>query len=68
MNAESPYQRHDRSLLCTVAEAADLLAIGRTCVYQLMKSGQLRSVKIGARRLVPRSAIEEFVHELLEAS
>ncbi len=65
---ESQYRRRDRSLLCTVDEAAELLSIGRTSTYQLMRSGQLRSVKVGARRLIPWAALEEFVTELLEAS
>ncbi len=61
-------KRHDRSLLCTIREAAKLLGVGRTSVYELMNSGHLQSVKIGARRLIPRSSIEAFVTELLEAS
>lgn len=61
-------RRHDRSLLCTVPEAAALLGVGRTSIYELMKSGDLRSVKIGARRLVLRASIESFVADLLEAS
>ena len=65
---EGRYRRRDRSLLCTIDEAADLLSIGRTSVYQLMNSGQLRSVKVGARRLVPRAELEAFVNELLETS
>lgn len=68
VSEENPYRRRDRSLLCTVDEAAALLSVGRTSVYQLMSSGRLRSVKVGSRRLVPRSALEAFVDELLEAS
>jgi excisionase family DNA binding protein len=40
------------------------LGIGRSTLYRLMDSGQLRSVKIGARRLVPESAIVEFIEGL----
>lgn len=38
--------------------------IGRTLFYELIASGQLRSVKIGRRRLVPAEAIEELVDRL----
>lgn len=55
-------------LLCTVDEAAELLSIGRTKTYKLIADGQLRTVRIGRRRLVPRAEIEAFVAELLEAS
>lgn len=37
---------------------------GRTNVYALLNSGQLRSVKIGGRRLIPRTAIDDFVKAL----
>jgi excisionase family DNA binding protein len=38
--------------------------IGRTLFYELIGSGQLRSVKLGRRRLVPADAIEELVDRL----
>ena len=61
-------RRYDRSLLCTVEQAAETLSLGRTSIYVLLRSGRLRSVKVGARRLIPRAALEEFVNDLLEAS
>lgn len=68
-SSEDPrYRRYDRSLLCTVEETAELLAIGRTSAFRLVREGQIRSVKIGSRRLVPRAAVEAFVEQLLEAS
>ena len=68
MAEQNPYRCRDRSLLCTVDEAGELLSIGRTSIYELMKSGRLRSVKVGSRRLIPRASLEAFVNELLEAS
>ncbi len=55
-------------LLYGVAEAAEMLGIGRTNAYYLITDGKIRSVKIGARRLVPREALEEFVAGLADAS
>lgn len=52
-------------LLLSVDEAARLLGIGRTVVYRLLSQGNLRSVKVGGRRLVPRSAVDAFVDELV---
>lgn len=40
------------------------LGIGRSKVYELIASGQLRSVKVGRRRLVSEAAINEFVENL----
>ena len=46
-----------------VEEAAQLLGIGRSLAYDLIRSGQLRSIKIGRRRLVPLDAIAEAIAE-----
>jgi len=43
------------------AEAAILLGVCRDTVYVLMRSGQLRSVRAGRARLIPLSAIDEFL-------
>jgi excisionase family DNA binding protein len=40
------------------------LSVSRTQVFKLIGSGQLRSVKIGNRRLVPERAIVDFINEL----
>jgi excisionase family DNA binding protein len=48
----------------SVEEAAMLLGIGRTVAYRLVLASELRSVKIGRRRLVVRTSIEEYVARL----
>jgi excisionase family DNA binding protein len=50
--------------LLTINEVADLLRISRWSVYQLIWSGQLRSLKIGRRRLVRPSALAACVDVL----
>jgi excisionase family DNA binding protein len=52
--------------LLRVEEAALLLGIGRSLAYQLIRTGRLRSIKIGSRRLVPIAAIDEAIFALLE--
>ena len=42
-------------------EAAELLGIGRTTLYGLLEAGTIRSVRAGRCRLIPASAIEEFL-------
>jgi excisionase family DNA binding protein len=44
------------------------LSLGRSSVFELINTNQLRSVKIGRRRLVPQVSIDEFVANLLAAS
>jgi excisionase family DNA binding protein len=52
-------------LLVRPEEAAQVLGIGRTKVYELIRSGALRSVRVGGLRRVPVAALDEFV-SLLE--
>lgn len=42
-------------------EAASLLSIGRTRLYQEISSGKLRSFKLGRRRMIPVAAIEDWI-------
>ena len=51
-----------------VEDAARLLNVGRSTVYDLIRSGRLRSIKIGRRRLVPRDALDAFLNELRDAA
>ena len=51
-------------LLYRVVEAAAVLGIGRTKTYELVASGQLRSVLIGRARRIPVDALNEFVAAL----
>lgn len=50
--------------LLTVNEVADLLRISRWSVYQLIWSGQLRTLSIGRRRLVRPAALAECLDQL----
>lgn len=38
--------------------------LGRTRIFDLMRTGELKSVKIGRRRFVPDSAIQEYIDQL----
>jgi excisionase family DNA binding protein len=54
----------DDRLLLRPAEAASRLGIGRTKLYELMATGELRSVKIGGARRVSATALADFVAAL----
>jgi len=54
-------------LLLTPTEAAQILGIGRSKVYELMQTGQLASVHIGACRRVPADALKAFLEQLRTA-
>lgn len=51
-------------LLLPIPEAGETLGIKRTTVYSLIDAGELRTVKIGRRTLIPTSSLEEYVARL----
>jgi excisionase family DNA binding protein len=55
-----------RILLVRPEDAARVLGVGRTKVYELIRSGALRSVRVGGLRRVPVAALNEFVTRLEE--
>jgi len=63
MNAPS-----ETRLLLRVDEAGRQLNLGRTVMYELIRSGRLRSVKVGKLRLIPTSALVEFIDQLGRAA
>jgi excisionase family DNA binding protein len=58
--------RDMEKLLLSPAEAAAHLSIGRSKVYELMRLGQLRSVKIGMSRRIPQAALADFIATLTQ--
>jgi hypothetical protein len=47
--------------LYKVSEAMAVLSLSRTVIYELMRTGRLRSVREGRARLIPAGAIVEYV-------
>lgn len=50
--------------LYSVEEAASLLGIGRTYMFQLLAAGEIESLKIGRRRRIPLDAIDTYIERL----
>lgn len=53
-------------LLLTPEEAAEVLNVGRTTIYDLMRLRLLVSVKVGRSPRIPASACRELVNKLIE--
>ena len=51
-------------LLHKIPEITRLLSIGRTRAFELVGSGEIESVTIGKTRLVPASALTDYVERL----
>jgi excisionase family DNA binding protein len=48
----------------TVEEVAEMLHIGRDKVFELLRTGQLRSLKIGKLRRITDQHVAEFIASL----
>ena len=55
------YPADPKPQLYRVNDVALILNLGRTVIFELIRTGRLRSVKEGRARLVPASAIREYV-------
>jgi excisionase family DNA binding protein len=53
-----------KRLTLTVEEAADLLGIGRSLAYRLAASGELPTVRLGRRIVVPADALNHWLAEV----
>ena len=61
MNAHTP-------LAHQIPEACNRIGIARTSIYALIKSGEIKSIKIGARTLIPETELQRFIAKRLEAA
>ena len=69
MNSESPITETSQvasdlateRLAYSVGEAAQLTGLSRDLLYDQMRRGNLRYVKIGRRRLITRQHLEQFL-------
>ena len=47
--------------IMTVMEAAKVLKVGRSTMYQLIRSGAVKHVRIGKKILIPREYLRLFL-------
>lgn len=48
-------------VLYRVSEVTQMLSLSRTVVFDLIRTGRLRSVKEGRTRLIPASAVRDYL-------
>ena len=48
-------------LVLKVEDLMPILGIGRNTAYELVRCGQIRSIRIGRKIRVPRDAVAEFI-------
>jgi len=55
------FSEANRKQLYRVADAMVILSMSRTAIYEQIRSGRLRSVTEGRSRLIPASAIADYI-------
>lgn len=50
-------------LAYTVDEFMKVMGLSRTSIYELIKSGELKSVKVAGRRLIPRQSAVRLLQQ-----
>lgn len=54
---------HELPVTLRVEDLMPILGIGRNTAYELIRSGQIRSVRIGRQIRIPRDALLEFLRK-----
>ena len=53
----------DLPMILRAEDLMPILGIGRNTAYELIRSGQIRSVRIGRQIRIPRDALLEFLRK-----
>lgn len=61
MVIDRPTSFDDLPLTLQVEELIPVLGIGRNTAYDLVRSGQIRSIRIGRQLRIPKDAVLDFL-------
>jgi excisionase family DNA binding protein len=61
MNKEATSKHDHAKLLVTVEEAAYMMSLGRTKVFEMVLRKEIPSIKVGRSRRIPVSGLIHFV-------
>ncbi len=65
---ERPTSFDDLPLTLRVEELMPILGVGRNTAYELIRSGQIRSVRIGRKIRIPKSEVLAFLDRKMNCS
>ena len=52
----------DYGEVLTPNEAKEVLSVGRNTIYKLLKLGEIKSLRIGKKILIPKTSIVEYIN------
>ena len=51
-------------IVINVKDLANMLSVGHNTAYALIRSGKIRSIRIGRTYRIPRDAVEEYLRKM----
>lgn len=51
-----------------IQDACRRLGVGRSTLYELIKAGEIRTIKIGTRTLVPEDELQKVIRSRLQGA
>ena len=63
MVIERPTSFDNLPLTLRVEELMPILGVGRNTAYELVRSGQIRNIRVGRQLRVPKDAILDFLNQ-----
>lgn len=57
------YSYDELPLLMSVEELMPVLGIGRSTAYELVRSGQIFSIRVGRQFRIPKQALMDFINQ-----
>lgn len=61
MEAKKYHSAEELPLVLTVEDLMPVLGIGRNTAYDLVRSGQIQSLRIGRQIRIPRNAVIQYI-------
>ena len=61
MNASMIRNINELPLVLTVSDISEILVIGKNTAYDLVRSGEIKSVRVGRQIRIPKSALLEYL-------
>ena len=63
-NCTDIFALQELPLVLDVNDAARILRVGKAATYSLVRSGQLKSLRIGRTIRIPRHALDEYLQSI----
>ena len=50
--------------IVTVDDICSMLRLGKSSVYELLKTGKIKHIRIGRKHIIPKQAVIDFINRV----